>query len=499
MDPKNPDDFALLSTGVPGLDELLRGGLPARRLYLVQGEAGSGKTTIGMQFLVEGARRGESALLVSLAETRDDLLHVAASHGWSLEGVDIYEVTAAEVTRRMQDTQTIFPVAEVELSEVTDDIVERLRATGPQRVVFDAVTELRLMAEHPIRYRRQLLTLRKVLEEIQATAILTDTNVRDEADRVLDSLAHGIIRLERWAPDYGAARRRLEIAKLRGRRYHEGWHDMVIERGGVCVFPRPRRERDPEHAGWERLASGVAELDALLGGGLEMGTACLITGSSGTGKSSIASVYLEAALRTGLRGAAFIFDERPETFYKRSQDIGVPLRPFVEDGRLAVRNVETGEIAPGQFAGDIQRMVEEEGVRVVVLDSLTGYLRAMTEERLLINQTHDLLNYLSERGVLSILVVTHHGMYGETLRQGLDLSYLADTVILIRHFEARGALRKAISVLKKRHGGHERTIRELRIMPGGIALSKPLDSLRGIFTGNPDFRDPSVGVEDGLE
>lgn len=499
MDPKTPDDFPLLSSGVPGLDELLRGGLPARHLYLVQGEAGSGKTTIGMQFLVEGARRGESALLVSLAETRDDLLHVAASHGWSLEGVDIYEVTAAEVMRRMQDTQTIFPVAEVELSEVTDDIVERLRATGPQRVVFDAVTELRLMAEHPIRYRRQLLTLRKVLEEIQATAILTDTNVRDEADRVLDSLAHGIIRLERWAPDYGAARRRLEIAKLRGRSYDEGWHDMVIERGGVRVFPRPRRERDPEHAGWERLASGVAELDALLGGGLEMGTACLITGSSGTGKSSIASVYLEAALRNGLRGAAFIFDERPETFFKRSEDIGVPLRPFVEDGRLAVRNVETGEVSPGQFAGDIRRMVEEEGVRVVVLDSLTGYLRAMTEERLLINQTHDLLNYLSERGVLSILVVTHHGMYGEMLRQSLDLSYLADTVILIRHFEARGALRKAISVLKKRHGAHERTIRELRIMPGGIALSKPLDSLRGIFTGNPDFRDPSVGVEDGLE
>jgi circadian clock protein KaiC len=478
----------LAPTGIDGLDVLLGGGLPRHHMYLLQGEAGTGKTTMGMQFLVEGVRAGETALFISLAEAREDLLEVAASHGWTLEGVDIVEVTAEEAAKRLADTQTVFPTSEVELSEVTDEIVERLRETRPQRVLFDAVSELRMLADHPVRYRRQILALRDALAQIKATALLTDTGAVQGEERVLDSLVHGIIRLERWAPPYGIARRRLEVAKVRGRSYQEGWHDMNIVKGGVQVFPRPRRTEEAEHAEWEQLSSGIAELDALLGGGLEMGTASLIVGSSGTGKSSVASLFVRSAMEKGLHGAVYIFDERPETFYKRSADIGVPLRSYVEEGQLLVRGVETGEFAPGEFAEDVRRLVEETDVKVVVIDSLTGYFRAMPDENLLINQMHDLLNYLSAKGVLSILIVTHHGLIGELAHQDLDLSYLSDTVILVRHFEARGTLHKAISVVKKRHGWHERTIRELVIREGGIQLSEPLQAFRGVMTGNPDFR-----------
>lgn len=477
----------LVSTGIAGLDGLLRGGLPRHHMYLVQGEAGTGKTTIGLEFLLEGARAGESALFVALAETHEDLHEVAASHGWSLDGIDIYEVTAAEAAERLGDTQTIFPTSEVELSEVTDEIVERLRQTRPQRVLFDAVSELRLLADHPVRYRRQILALRTALGEIEATSLLTDTAVKDEEDRVLDSLVHGIIRLERWAPAYGSTRRRLEVSKLRGRPYIEGWHDMNIVTGGIEVYMRPRREGELEHAEWQQLSSGVPALDDLLGGGLEMGTACLIVGSSGTGKSSLASYFVESAMRQGMPGAFFIFDERPETLYKRSVDIGIPLRPYVEQGQLAVQDVETGSVSPGEFADNVRRLVEEKGVQIVVLDSLTGYLRTMREENLLIDQVHDLLNYLSQKGVLSLLVVTHHGLIGAPGHPELDVSYLSDTVVLMRHFEAGGALRKAISVVKKRHGSHEKTIRELVIREGGIEVSEPLQGFRGVMTGNPEF------------
>lgn len=478
----------LAPTGIKGLDNILRGGLPRHHMYLVQGEAGTGKTTIGLEFLLEGVRSGETALFVALAETRNDLLEIAASHGWSLDGVEIYEVTTAQAAERLAETQTIFPTSQVELSEVTDELIELLRETRPERVLFDAVSELRLLAGDPLRYRRQIMALRHALDHIQATALLTDTSPLRAEDGVLESLVHGIIRLERWAPAYGSARRRLEIAKMRGRVYTEGWHDMRIATGGVQVFERPRRQGEPEHAEWQQLASGVAELDALLGGGLEMGTANLIVGGSGTGKSSLASLFVEAGMRKGLKGAFFIFDERPETLYKRSEDLGVPLRPYLEDGQLVVRDVHMGSSSPGEFAAEVRRLVEEEGSDIVVLDSLTGYLRTMSEESLLLDQMHDLLNYLSQKGVLSILIVTNHGLVGELSFTDIDVSYIADTVILMRHFEAAGALRKAVSVVKKRHGRHERTIRELAIRPGEMEVGPPLNAFRGVLTGNPEFR-----------
>jgi circadian clock protein KaiC len=477
----------LAATGIEGLDELLLGGLPQQHMYLIQGEAGTGKTTIGMQFLLEGVRAGETALFVSLAETRDDLLEVAASHGWTLDGIDIYEVTAEEAAQRLARTQTVFPTAEVELTEVTDEIIEVLFQTRPQRVLFDAVTELRLLADSPVRYRHQVLALRNALGTIGATSLLTDTVVKDLEDRVLDSLVHGIIRMERWVPTYGTARRRLEVSKLRGKRYLDGWHDFSIETGGVEVYPRPRTRKVEREPSWRQLASGVAELDQLLGGGLEMGTAVLIAGGSGTGKSSLSSLFMRSGLEAGLRGAYFVFDERPRTLYKRSADIGLALEPYVEDGRLAVRSVETGTISPGAFGDELRRLVEEEGVKIVVLDSLTGYLRAMPEEVLLVNQMHDLLTYLSQQGVLSILVVTHHGLIGTMTEQVIDLSYLSDTVIVTSHFVASGAVHKALSVMKKRHGWHEKTIRELRIDQNGIAISEPLDDATGALGGYPEF------------
>lgn len=478
----------LVSTGIAGLDEVLGGGLPRHHSYLVYGDAGTGKTTMGLQFLMEGARSGESALLVTLGETTADLRDIAASHGWSLEGVRIYELAPANAAKQLEEQQTIFPTAEVELNEMTDEIIEVLREMQPERVVFDSVTEIRLMADAPLRYRRQILALSNVLQEIQATVLFTQREARQWGDRVLDSLVHGIIYLERQVPEYGSAKRRLDVSKLRGMHYSGGWHDYRILPGGISVFPRTQlTESHQEHASWNRLSGGLPELDRLLGGGLEMGTSSLILGASGTGKSSIAGLYLYSALQQGIPSAMFIFDERPETLYKRSNDLGVPLKPFVENGKLLVRQVETGEISAGEFAYYIRDLVKTHGVRLLVIDSLTGYQRAVQEETELMNQMHDLLNFLSHHGVLSILIVTHHGLLAQGIEQNLDMSYLADTVLLMRHFEANGTLRQAISVVKKRHGEYEKTIREVQIRAGGVRIGEPLTKFRGVLTGNPVY------------
>jgi circadian clock protein KaiC len=475
------------STGIVGLDEILGGGLPRGHIYLLQGEAGTGKTTMGTQFLLEGVRAGETALLVTLAEALPDLQEIAHSHGWSLEGLHIFELTAAEAAQQLGGEQTIFPTAEVELSGATDEIVDVLRQLQPQRVVFDSVTEIRLLAGDPLRYRRQILSLRTVLDEIGATAIFTDIQPNQLGSRVLDSLVHGIIRLERRAPDYGATRRRMEVSKLRGVRYQEGWHDFRIYTGGVEIYPRTRKVEGDEHHAWDHLSSGIEEMDSLLGGGLEMGTACLIAGASGTGKSTLAGLFVYAALQQDIPAAILVLDERPETLYKRARDLGMPLRPYVERGLLTVRQVETGEITPGEFGHYVRTLATEKGARVIVVDSLTGYLRAMPEENLVMNQMHDLLNFLSRRGVLTLLIVTHHGLVADISEQALDVSYLSDTVVLLRHFEAEGALRQAVSVVKKRHGPHEKTIRQIRIDPNGVRVGEPMIAFRGVLTGNPEF------------
>lgn len=476
-------------TGIPGLDDVLLGGLPRSHLYLVEGDSGTGKTTLGMQFLLEGVRRGESTLLITLAEAAADLHEVARSHGWSLDGLDIFELPPL-MQARLEDQQTVFPTAEVELSEAHRQILAVLREKQPHRVVIDSLTELRLLANGSLRFRFQMLALSELLKELQSTVLFIDRLAPTPGDRVLDSLVHGIIRLQQLTRDYGSVWRRLKVSKLRGARYQGGWHDFRIKTGGLEIYPRLQVGREVVRDSWERLASGRPGMDALLGGGLEMGTACLMAGASGTGKSSVASLFVHAALQHEIPAAMLLFDERPETLFKRSDDLNMPLRPHVQDGLLTVQQIDTGMISAGEFAHVVRTLVDEQDVRLLVIDSLTGYLRTMPEERLVLNQLHDLLNHLSRKEVLSILVVTHHGMFGEQLQQALDMSYLADTVLLLRHFEANGALHHAISVVKKRHGQHEKTIRQLQLHSEGVTVGKPLQEFRGILTGNPEFVGP---------
>lgn len=486
LNDRQPTFAEQLNTGIAGLDDVLAGGLPRRHLYLVEGDSGTGKTTFGLQFLLAGVRNGERALLITLAEAAADLHEVAHSHGWSLEGLDIYELPPLKQAH-LENHQTVFPTAEVELSAASEQILAALRDKRPQRVVVDSLTELRLLAAEPARFRFQMLALNEVLVELKATVIFIDRVATRQGDRVLDSMVHGLIQLQQQTRDYGEIWRRLKVNKLRGARYHSGWHDFRIETGGIQVYPRLQVGEEQEQKRWKRLSSGVSNLDALLGGGLELGTAALIGGASGTGKSSVASLFVHAALQDEIPCAMLLFDERPETLFKRSDDLNAPLRRYAESGLLTVRQIETGIISTGEFAHIIRVLVEEQGVRVLVIDSLTGYLRAVPEEKLLLNQMHDLLNYLSRKEVLSIIVVTQHGLVGEQAPQMLDMSYLSDTVMLLRHFESGGSLHLAISVVKKRHGGHEKTIRELRLLPDGVAVGAPLHAFRGVLTGNPDF------------
>jgi circadian clock protein KaiC len=475
-------------TGIEGLDTLLHGGLPRHHMYLLQGEAGTGKTTVGMQFLIEGVRAGETSLFIALAETREDLLEVAASHGWSLEGVDIYEVTTAEAAERLSGTQTIFPTSEVELSEVTDEIIEKLQETRPQRVLFDAVSELRLLADSPVRYRRQILALRDALAQIQATALLTDTAVKNDEDRVLDSLVHGIIRLERWAPDYGAARRRMEITKLRGSRYHEGWHDMNITTGGIEVYPRPvARARQSTQTGnsWRVACPRWTPSRAAVWRWAQRHSSWA---ARAQGKARWLRCMYTRPWKEASRARSLSLTSVQRHFTSVARIWVCLCGPSSRTDSSPCTRSRLGQSPPGSLADTIRALAEEQGVKIVLFDSLTGYLRAMPGESLLVQQVHDLLNYLSQKGVLSLLIVTHHGLVGGVIQHDLDLSYISDTVMLCRHFEAGGELRNAISVVKKRHGWHEKTIRELRIREGGIEVGEPLQGFRGVLTGNPEFR-----------
>ncbi|SER61341.1 circadian clock protein KaiC [Faunimonas pinastri] len=478
-----------VSTGNAGLDTILRGGFPANRLFLLEGTPGSGKTTLALQFLLDGRAKGERGLYITLSETGEELDSVARSHGWSLDGISLFELSSAdEVLGRGRD-QSVLHSFEMELGGTVKLIEGEVERVGPCRVVFDSLSELRLLAQDPLRYRRQVLSLKQFFAGRHATVLLVDdlTTIHGERDQHLHSLCHGVITLERLTLDFGAARRRLEVQKLRGVDFIAGYHDLVIERGGLKVFPRLIAADHPSPFVGEPVASGVAELDALLDGGPLRGTSTLITGPAGTGKTAITLQYLFAACERGERAAIYEFDERIGTLLYRAKTMGLDLDKHLENGRLTVRQMDPAAISPGEFAFLIQSEVEDRDCRLLVIDSLNGYLAAMSQEQQLILQMHELLSYLNQRGVATFLINPQQGLVGTMSLSSLNISYVADAVILIRFFEAGGRIRKAISVLKNRAGGHGDSIRELRVDARGIRVGEPLTEFQGVLTGTPSY------------
>ena len=472
------------ATGISGLDDILCGGLTPYRLYLVEGVPGSGKTTLAMQYLMEGVRNGEPVLYVTLSETEEELRAMARSHDWPLDGITIRELVPPEESLQPAEQYTMFHPAEVELSETTRTILTDVERLKPTRLVFDSLSELRLLAGDPLRYRRQLLALKQFFRGRRCTVLLLDDLTSSGRDLQVQSIAHGVLVLEQLLPEYGADRRRVRVLKHRGRRFRGGYHDYLIGTGGLQVFPRLVAAEHRTDLDEQKFSSGIESLDELLGGGLERGTSTLIVGAAGTGKSSLAAQFVTAAAGRGQRSAMFIFDESKNTLLSRMAGLGVNLRQHVDNGTVSVRQVDPAELTPGEFAWTIRREVEESQAKIVVIDSLNGYLNAMPGERFLTIHLHELLMFLGEKGVATILIGAHQGMMGPMVTP-VDASYLADAVLLLRYFEARGEIRQAISVMKKRGGKHERTIRDFALESDGIQVGSPLRGFRGVLTGVP--------------
>lgn len=486
-------DSALLAdiaaTGIAGLDSILAGGFRRNRLYLIEGVPGSGKTTLGMQFLLAGANAGETVLYVSLSETEEELRAVAASHDWTLDGVTLRELAPSEAELEPDAHSTMFHPSEIELAETTGRVLADVERLKPTRVVFDSLSEMRLLAGNALRYRRQILALKQFFVNRQCTVLLLDDLTANDQDLQMRSIAHGVLLLEQTQPQYGTQRRRLQVMKYRGVQFRGGYHDYAIVKGGLRVFPRLVAAEHRQSTTRARLSSDVPAMDALLGGGIEEGTSTLFIGPAGTGKSTLAAQFAWAAARRGDRSALFIFDESPQTLLTRCREVAIDLEPYVDSGLVAVAQVDPAELTPGEFTHAISEAVEA-GAKIVVIDSLNGYLNAMPEEGFLTIHLHELLMYLGQRGVATILVSAQQGLIGAQMQAPVDASYLADAVLLLRYFELRGEVRQAVSVLKKRGGRHERTIREFSLGPGGIAVGPALREFRGVLTGVPVIEGP---------
>jgi len=472
-------------TGVPGLDDVLHGGLIANRLYLVDGNPGAGKTTLALQYLLEGRRAGERCLYVTLSETKEELIAGALSHDWNLEGVHIEQLVAAEEDLDGESQLTMYHPSEVELTETMRKVLRAVETVHPARMVFDSLSELRLLAQSSLRYRRQILALKQFFVHRKCTVLLLDDRTAEGPDRQLQSIAHGVISLDQRSRPYGRALRQLEVVKFRGSDIRSGFHDFNIRRGGLEVFPRLAAAEHSETFKRTAVASGVPALDALLGGGIDRGTSTLLAGPPGSGKSTIALRYAAAAAQRGDHAAIFSFEEARAILIDRAIGLGIPVTLGVAPGQIMIRQIDAAEVTPGEFAHAVRQSVERDGARVIVIDSLNGYLNAMPGEQFLVAQLHELLSYLGNRGVATFLVVAQSGMLGKDMRSPVDSSYLADVVILLRMFEHRGQVKKAISVVKKRSGAHEESIRHLWFDGQGIHLSEPLMQLRGILTGVP--------------
>lgn len=477
----------LVQTGVPGFDDLLFGGLPGHHVYLVEGTPGTGKTTLAMQFAMEGARAGEKVLYVALSETASELSAIAAAHEWDLRGISVFEVSPLEGSIQPDKEYTVFHSDEVEMVQTIRLILDRVDQEQATRVVIDSLAELRLLSRDTIRYRRQVLALKQYFTKKQVTLLLLDDRTSEALDRQVHSLVHGVISLERLSREYGVNRRRLEIVKLRGADYMEGFHDYVIRRGGIAVFPRLVSAHRDRALQKELVSSNMKGLDELLGGGLDRGSATLVLGPSGCGKTTVSLQYAVAAIGRAEPVAVYTFDEGVSSLLTRGDALGMDLTGHLRRKKITVQQVNPAELSPGDFAHQVRQSVERDKAQIVIIDSLNGYMTAMPQEQYLSLQMHELLNYLNEQGVVTILILAQQGLLG-SMQTSIDLSYLADNILLLRFFEAAGRVRRAISVVKKRNSNHEQTIREFTIgLPEGVSIGRPLSEFQGVLSGLPQF------------
>jgi circadian clock protein KaiC len=465
----------------------MAGGYPQNHLFLIEGDPGTGKTTLALQFLLDGVRRGERGLYITLSETAAELVGVATSHGWSLEGIEVFELMPDEEALRPDAQYTVFHPSEVELTSTTQAIFEVVEKVKPVRIVVDSLSEMRLLARDSLRYRRQILGFKHFFTHHRATVLLLDDRTAEDGDTQLRSLAHGVLLLDQLALEYGAERRKLRVVKMRGVRYRGGNHDYTIRTGGIEVFPRliAAEHRAP----FERatVGSGISELDTLLGGGLDRGTGSLFMGPAGAGKTILSTQYACAAAGRGDHVAIYLFDERRNTFVDRAERLDMPFQKYLDAGLILLRQIDPAEVSPGEFAHAVVGTVERDKTRIVVIDSLNGYIKAMPDERLLDIRLHELLSYLAQQSVTTVMTLAQHGMFASPSTSQAEVSYLADSLVSLRFFEAYGQVRNAISVLKKRSGHHEHTIREFQITDRGIRVGEPLHAFQGVLTGVPDY------------
>jgi circadian clock protein KaiC len=493
-----PDMQGKAASGVSGLDDVLSGGFTKGSLFLIEGSPGTGKTTLALRFLLEGADAGERNLYITLSETKDELLRGAASHGWTLlPSIEVFELQPAENLLNPDHQQSLLYSSDLELGETIKLIFDTVERVKPHRIVLDSLSEIRLLAQSSLRYRRQLLAIKHYFARSGATVLALDDLTTDVLDKTAHSIAHGVICLEQLTPNYGAERRRMRVTKYRGRAFRGGYHDFVIKIGGLEVFPRLVSKQHLTKFPVTQLSSGNVELDALLGGGIESGSSTLVLGPAGIGKSLLVFQFAAAAIGRGEKVALFAFDEELNLLFRRTEAMGIDLEGFRNEGNLLVQQVDVAELSPGEFARMVTQCVEENSVRTVIIDSLNGYQLAMPEEQSLILHMHELLQFLNRQGAATFLTIAQHGLFGD-MKSPVDVTYLADTVILLRFFETEGRVRRAISVVKKRTGFHEDTIRELTINSRGLALGEPLEGFSGVLSGVPTYvRKTGPGREAG--